>query len=271
MSVRFLILILVLAASFNACKTKKNTTYKKQKRERVVITKKDTSPKTTVKDDNTTVDKNIKAIPKNASYAEIVAIYIANYSAIAKQEMQQYGIPASITLAQGILESGAGRGKLTLRSNNHFGIKCHSGWKGKRVYHDDDKQQECFRKYTDPRSSFKDHSQFLATRSRYKNLFKLDKRDYKGWAKGLRKAGYATDPKYPQKLIAIIEKFELNTFDNEVIAASSETQSSNIYIIKKGDTLYSIAKRFNTSVETLKKINSLSGNSLSIGQVIKIK
>ena len=119
----------------------------------------------------------------------------------------QYGIPASITLAQGILESGAGRSALSKKSNNHFGIKCHKGWTGQRVFHDDDELQECFRKYKDPKYSFRDHSLFLTQRSRYEGLFAYKKNDYKSWAKGLRKAGYATDPKYPQKLINIIETY----------------------------------------------------------------
>ena len=152
-------------------------------------------------------ETKIKPIPKNASYTEVVGIYIDNYSEIAKEEMVQYGIPASITLAQGILESGAGRSALSKKSNNHFGIKCHKGWTGQRVFHDDDELQECFRKYKDPKYSFRDHSLFLTQRSRYEGLFAYKKNDYKSWAKGLRKAGYATDPKYPQKLINIIETY----------------------------------------------------------------
>ena len=115
--------------------------------------------------------------------------------------MVDYGIPASITLAQGILESGSGKGELTRKSNNHFGIKCHRNWTGDRAYHDDDEKGECFRRYNHPMYSFNDHSQFLTGRKRYAFLFKLRKDDYKGWARGLRKAGYATDKKYPQKLI----------------------------------------------------------------------
>ena len=115
--------------------------------------------------------KEIKPPSKNITYKETVILYIENYSPIAKEEMLQYGIPASITLAQGILESGAGRGELSAKSNNHFGIKCHKGWTGGRVYHDDDKLQECFRKYKDPKYSFRDHSLFLTQRSRYNDLF----------------------------------------------------------------------------------------------------
>ena len=142
--------------------------------------------------------------------------YIEFYSIIAINEMKENSIPASITLAQGILESGAGKGRLAVLGNNHFGIKCH-GWGGDEIYHDDDKEQECFRKYDDPFLSFKDHSIFLTTRSRYAFLFDLDIYNYKDWAHGLKKAGYATDPKYPSKLIAIIEKYKLYRFDKLIL------------------------------------------------------
>ncbi|WP_339611973.1 glucosaminidase domain-containing protein, partial [uncultured Planktosalinus sp.] len=198
---------------------------------------------------------------------------VDNYRDIAKTEMLLYGIPASIKIAQGILESGAGRGDLSRRSNNHFGIKCHTGWTGESVRHDDDELQECFRKYNDPKYSFRDHSLFLTGRSRYADLFKLKKDDYKGWAKGLRKAGYATDPKYPDKLISIIERYELYKIDQEVLGneaniANPDTSKVNIYTVRKGDTLYSIGRRFNIPVETLKQYNGLLTNDISIGQVL---
>lgn len=139
--------------------------------------------------------------------------YINKYAPIAVQEMNYYGIPASITLAQGCLESGNGNSQLAAKSNNHFGIKCHE-WTGKKVYHDDDKNNECFRVYNNPEQSFEDHSLFLVNRTRYAKLFELKITDYKGWAKGLKAAGYATDPKYPDKLIAIIEQYELYNYDN---------------------------------------------------------
>ena len=138
--------------------------------------------------------------------------YISYFKTVAINEMHLYGIPASITLAQGILESGSGKGRLARQANNHFGIKCHT-WNGDKIYHDDDEAQECFRKYKDPNTSYRDHSEFLANRKRYSGLFKLKITDYKGWAKGLRKAGYATDPKYPKKLISLIERYELHKFD----------------------------------------------------------
>jgi len=135
--------------------------------------------------------------------------YIKKYAPLAVLEMHKYNIPASVTLAQGILESGNGRSQLASKSNNHFGIKCHTGWKGAKVYHDDDEKGECFRKYKYVETSYKDHSEFLSGRRRYASLFKLRKSDYKGWAKGLKKAGYATDKKYPKKLIKIIEEYKL--------------------------------------------------------------
>jgi LysM repeat protein len=139
--------------------------------------------------------------------------YINNYNKIAIDEMVSYGIPASITLAQGILESGAGKGRLAVEANNHFGIKCHKEWEGEQILHDDDELQECFRKYKEPRESFEDHSKFLTTRDRYASLFQLDITDYKGWAKGLKAAGYATDPNYPDRLIKIIEDYQLYKYD----------------------------------------------------------
>jgi len=127
--------------------------------------------------------------------------------------MRFYKIPASITLAQGILESGHGQSTLAKKANNHFGIKCHKGWKGKSILHDDDAKDECFRSYKNPLRSYKDHSLFLVERDRYSSLFKLNRKDYKSWAIGLKAAGYATDPKYAEKLISLIERFKLNRFD----------------------------------------------------------
>lgn len=139
--------------------------------------------------------------------------YIETYSDLAVEEMYRTGVPASITLAQGLLESGYGLSELAVKGNNHFGIKCHNTWTGARVYHDDDAKGECFRKYDSPEESFRDHSDFLRYRDRYKFLFDLELTDYKGWAHGLRKAGYATDPKYPEKLIRLIEEHELYLYD----------------------------------------------------------
>ncbi len=269
---KFIKLFFISIILLSSCKSKKkvasSTNKTKQKTERI-----EKKPKTT-KTANTTNTK-IKPTPKNASYTEIVTIYIDNYSTIAKEEMVQYGIPASITLAQGILESGAGRAELSKKSNNHFGIKCHKGWTGERVYHDDDELQECFRKYKDPKYSFRDHSLFLTQRSRYKDLFSYKKDDYKSWAKGLRKAGYATDPKYPQKLISIVEKYKLYTFDEEVLGKKSKRKNKNeskvkTYIVEKGDTLYSLSKKFDVSVDSLKEYNGLESNTITIGQELYV-
>ena len=140
--------------------------------------------------------------------------YIEKYAGLAIEEMYRSGVPASITLAQGLLESGNGLSELAVKGNNHFGIKCHNAWTGSKVYHDDDSKGECFRKYDSPEESFRDHSDFLRYRDRYKFLFDLDPTDYRGWAHGLRKAGYATDPKYPEKLIRLIEEYELHLYDS---------------------------------------------------------
>ena len=143
--------------------------------------------------------------------------YIDMWGEVAVGQMVTHHIPASITLAQGILESGNGNSDLAARSNNHFGIKCHSDWDGRRTYHDDDEKGECFRVYKNAAESFDDHSAFLK-RSRYAELFELDITDYKGWARGLKKCGYATNPKYAGLLIDLVERYELQRFDEEGLA-----------------------------------------------------
>ena len=139
--------------------------------------------------------------------------YIEQYSSMAINEMNQFGIPASITLAQGILESGNGGSRLATEGNNHFGIKCHTNWNGETIIEDDDEKGECFRKYSEVEDSYRDHSLFLSDRNRYSFLFKYEKTNYKKWAKGLKKAGYATNPKYSTLLIDLIEKYDLNQYD----------------------------------------------------------
>lgn len=139
--------------------------------------------------------------------------YISMYSRLAVEEMYRSGVPASITLAQGLLESRYGLSELAVKGNNHFGIKCHNAWQGGKMYHDDDKAGECFRMYRSPEESFRDHSDFLRYRDRYKFLFDLEVTDYEAWAHGLRKAGYATDPAYPSKLIRLIEEYSLYEYD----------------------------------------------------------
>ena len=213
--------------------------------------------------------------------------YIKTYKDVAIKKMVEYKIPASITLAQGILESGSGRSELTRKANNHFGIKCHNDWDGKRVRYDDDRRRECFRKYKDPEGSFNDHSMFLTTRSRYEDLFRLAPDNYRAWAKGLKKAGYATDRKYPQKLIGIIEDYELYRYDEIVLKKNKKKArkekkyentisdpvvvSRNHVIVSTGDTLYSIAKNNGTTVEKIKKINKLTSNNIEVGQVLYLE
>ena len=157
--------------------------------------------------------------------------YINTYTKIAIEQEKQYGIPACITLAQGILESGSGRSRLATEANNHFGIKCHNDWKGKKIYKDDDKQNECFRVYDNAEQSYIDHSLFLVGKKRYADLFKLKITDYKGWAKGLKQAGYATNPKYPQLLIDIIELYDLANISQTY--SEEETQKENKEIISQ--------------------------------------
>ena len=276
-----------LIFSCGSSKSKRTTTSKTRT---VAIrngnTTKSTSPVISTKpiiEEKTEEKEELEATSKvSVTYSNVNA-YIDSFKEVAKQNMQQYGIPASIILAQGILESGAGNGRLCKEANNHFGIKCHKEWNGPSITHDDDAAQECFRKYQDPADSYRDHSLFLTSRSRYNKLFELDKGDFKGWARGLKTAGYATDPKYPAKLIGIIERYELDQYDNEVLQRDEsqkdyKNQGDNLeyepvvlYIIQQGDTLYSLSKKFNLSVEELKKINGLKDNSLAIGQKIKIK
>ena len=223
-----------------------------------------------------------KLIKKNPRLNKKRLAYIRKYAAIAVKEMHENKIPASITLAQGILESGNGTSELALKSNNHFGIKCHSGWKGERVYHDDDEKGECFRKYQYVETSYDDHSAFLTKRKRYAFLFNYRAKDYKKWAKGLKKAGYATDKKYPNKLIKIIEDYKLYEFDKvkekgfnyekpKRNKTETKTLETTYYKVKKGDTLYSIARKLNISVSKLKRVNHLKNNTISIDQVLKTK
>ena len=223
-----------------------------------------------------------KLIKKDPKLNKHTLNYIRNYASIAVNEMHLHKIPASITLAQGILESGNGKSDLASKSNNHFGIKCHTGWKGQKVYHDDDAKGECFRKYQYVETSYHDHSAFLTKRKRYAFLFNYRTRDYKKWAKGLKKAGYATDKKYPNKLIKIIEDYKLYEFDkvkkNDFTYERPKRKTKNtgsviskFYKVKKGDTLYSIARKLDVSVAKLKQINNLKTNMISIDQVLKVK
>lgn len=229
----------------------------------------------------------IQSTSRTVVTTDLISNYVLQYKDIAMGNMKTYGIPASIILAQGILESGAGKGDLALEANNHFGIKCHKDWLGESVRHDDDSAQECFRKYRHASESYKDHALFLVGKKRYETLFTYEKDDYKSWAKGLRAAGYATDPKYPDKLISYIERYNLHQYDcqvtgrnyapintsapGETYQPNSNSNDPNSYEVQKGDTLYSISKKFNLQVDDLKRKNDLTDNAISIGQKLRVK
>ncbi len=208
--------------------------------------------------------------------------YIETYYKIAVRNMIEYKVPASITLAQGILESGSGRSELAKNANNHFGIKCTSDYTGKKYLKDDDKKEDCFRVYPHAEGSYQDHSLFLTTRKHYSNLFKLAITDYKGWAKGLKEAGYATNPKYPELLIAVIEQNKLYEYDRnpekylneeeqsfnklvipsarvvveqDVFEEKDEVNGVKCILVKPGDTFYGLSRRYDISIEKLKKYN----------------
>ncbi|MFA5418570.1 MAG: glucosaminidase domain-containing protein [Bacteroidales bacterium] len=231
--------------------------------------------------------------------------YIDTYRDVAIKKMHEYGIPASITLAQGILESGSGNSRLAQKANNHFGIKCHKEWTGKTYHMDDDEKHECFRKYKHPEDSYRDHSLFLTQRGRYSFLFEIKITDYKAWAKGLKKAGYATNPKYPELLIRIIEKYNLSQYDNKnyqktvekPVKVSSKKEivpmkvdqfkkderypsgrqlfSNNgkkLLIAVKGDTFNNLAKEFGIYTWQLYKYNDLGKDYvLKVGDIIYLE
>ena len=287
-----LLFILVTLASCNASKpmivTKKTVSQNPKSGVVQTVKKPNATSKSATQVKPNSVSEVIESTSKTIVTTDLINGYIFHYKEIAMSNMSIYGIPASIILAQGILESGAGNGDLAVSANNHFGIKCYTDWKGESVRHDDDSIQECFRKYNNPEESFKDHASILTKRKRYASLFNLPKGDYKGWAKGLRAAGYATDSKYPEKLISYIERFNLHQYDLQVMGnedVSIEKQlankipletknttdpNENLYEVQKSDTLYSISKKFNLSVEELQQKNSLTDNSISIGQKLKV-
>lgn len=256
--------------------------------------------------------KNNKQIEKAANKANpnfvtyTTQTYIETFKAVAIAEMNAYGIPASITLAQGIIESGSGSSSLAKYANNHFGIKCTSDWKGKAYYKDDDKSNDCFRVYKDARESYKDHSEFLK-RKRYAFLFELDKNDYKNWAFGLKTAGYATNPKYPDLLIGIIEKYQLYQYDapeserekiaredrvfteinanipleqkkftpvesapKDPVVSTTTIPADGYYVVKQGDTLFNISQRFKLTVDEIKELNKMTDNTIKIGQKLLV-
>ncbi len=269
------ITILVVLIFFAACKSHKRTT--STSHSRTQTTNKNEKP-----EEIHTKNGDVYVLPEDSGkFIEFpinsVEEYIATFAEIAQFEMKAYGIPASITLAQGILESGAGRSTLVKKTNNHFGIKCHTGWKGDYDFHDDDEKGECFRKYNHPMYSFRDHSEFLSSRARYSFLFDLDNDDYRNWAKGLKQAGYATDRKYPSKLISFIERYQLYKYDSYVKSAGyGVTKIPREYEVKshtviKGDTLYSISRKYFISVDEIMKMNNLNNSNLSVGQKLVVK
>ena len=229
----------------------------------------------------------------NTAYTE----YFNKYKGLAIEHMNRHHIPASITLAQGVLESGAGKSKLAKEANNHFGIKCHGDWSGKKAYHDDDRPNECFRKYKNAEESFTDHSLFLTERPRYARLFQLDVRDYKGWARGLQSCGYATDPNYANKLIKIIEDYDLYQYDrNQGRTKKKEEQPSAkptkkepaiyfdnplqiykdnglIYVhARQGDTFKTIAEEMGFKESKLAKYNEVPKNyPLDAGEIVYLQ
>jgi len=349
MKKKYLIILPLLALLYSCGSSKKITQPKKTTNtntKKIVVENKPTKHVSVKEKDHV---KKLKDEKKHLN--EFTLDYIKKYAPLAVEEMHNSKIPASITLAQGILESGNGRSYLASKSNNHFGIKCHTGWKGEKVFYDDDEKGECFRKYKYVESSYKDHSKFLTSRRRYAELFKLRKTNYRGWAKGLKKSGYATDKKYATKLISLIEDYKLFVFDDmprkkvkkreknietvvklnqannkkrrtlrkaatdlsnvsreadsiaDAIAEQKKLKykrvvikepskekpktsvtvlepkkeeaepinsSNRIHIVEKGNTLYSIAKLYNTSVATIIKNNHLTSNALSLGQKLYI-
>ena len=218
--------------------------------------------------------------------------YINRYRDLAIEQMLKFKIPASITLAQGLLESGAGYSELATKGNNHFGIKCH-GWTGRKTYHDDDEAQECFRAYNNVYESYEDHSLLLSRQPRYRSLFSLDGDDYKGWAHGLKKCGYATSPTYAQKLIGIIELYKLQQYDKAKkydrfmesrtykdnpsakggILHPIHRYNKNYYIVvKQGDTFRSLGKELGLSYRKIAKYNERNKrDKLVVGETIYLK
>jgi len=216
--------------------------------------------------------------------------YIDQYKDIAIEEMHRWKIPASITLAQGLFESGAGQSDLARMGNNHFGIKC-NGWTGRTIHHDDDARNECFRAYDSPYESFEDHSRFLVSGQRYRSLFNLKTTDYKGWARGLKAAGYATNPQYADRLIEIIQLYKLYEYDKAKSADRFMVEhtkghnvggaalhpikifNKNYYLVaRRGDTFMSIGEEIGISYKKIAKYNERSKNDrLTEGEVVWLK
>lgn len=219
----------------------------------------------------------VSAQTKNPIYLD----YINKYKDIAIDHQKRYKIPASITLAQGLLESAAGTSELARKSNNHFGIKCHNSWEGKRVYHDDDEKGECFRKYRNPKESYEDHALFLTKSPRYEKLFKLDITDYKGWAHGLKRCGYATDKAYASKLIQTIELYGLHRYDGKGLPRmpkgyeyhDMDSKWGLPYVVARdGDTQRLIAREFEMYAYQIRRYNDFPrGYKLKAGDIVYLK
>lgn len=243
-------------------------------------------------------------IAQNNGYDEAVKAYIQAYKGIAIREMMEYRIPASITLAQGIYESNAGRSPLSTEANNHFGIKCHKDWSGSTYLQDDETKNECFRKYNTPEESFRDHSIYLSGQDRYKSLFKLEITDYKGWARGLKASGYATNPQYADRLVKTIEDYKLYQYDvadlslvgDSIIPASDSVlviapvekydyfaegpgkravylnNGLQFIILRKNDNIKNIAKAFHVSEKQIRNFNDMKKNApLAAGQMVYLE
>ncbi|MBR1412216.1 MAG: glucosaminidase domain-containing protein [Prevotella sp.] len=227
----------------------------------------------------TLIPADAQSIKWNKSYSD----YFSTWGEVAVQQMVQYRIPASITLAQGVLESGAGKSELARKANNHFGIKC-NGWTGRKSYHDDDERGECFRAYDNAYQSYVDHSVFLTNSPRYRRLFDLKRTDYKGWAKGLKACGYATSPTYATRLIEIIETYGLHRYDvgkgfdkqriEQMHQSADQRQvftfNSNYYVrARRGDTFRRIADDVDVSYRRLAKFNERDKNdTLEEGEIV---
>ncbi|AYN66734.1 LysM peptidoglycan-binding domain-containing protein [Euzebyella marina] len=277
---RRLLLLALLGIIFIGCKTKRTVSGNSDRG------RYKSPPKVAeVKKEEKKKDDGLYVMPEDTGKFILFQIdspeeYIKTFSEIAQMEMKAYGIPASITLAQGLLESGFGKGELAKKTNNHFGIKCHTGWQGDYDFHDDDEKGECFRKYNHPMYSYRDHSIFLKNRSRYAFLFDYPIDDYKRWAKGLRQAGYATDKRYPQKLIALIERHQLHRYDVDVVGEGYGKQradaviakaETDFHVVQPGDTLYSLSKRYAVTVDELMRWNYMYDTNLSVGQKLTVK
>lgn len=286
LSVKHILFFVLISIGLSSCSSKKK------------VIKPNHHGGSTYHHNNKEIEKEVNRQTKGNFVTYTAQTYIDRFKNIAITEMNKYGIPASITLAQGILESGNGNSDLARYANNHFGIKCTSDWRGKGYYKDDDAKDDCFRVYSNPDESYRDHSEFLK-RKRYAPLFELEKDDYQGWARGLKAAGYATNPRYPELLISIIERYELHKFDRKegkiekirredrVLADINKNIPAepikdkpvdapvaiegDYYIVVKGDTPYSLSKRFGLTVDELLQMNQIYDGNIKIGQKLLIK